>query len=481
LPDINAETYPFEVVQQLLDQAAYFSLFSIPGSCGGGAAMASRRKANGVIGVRVSEVLHRFTAGGGAGRGAGGLALDVVGEPLGRFEHRWMVIPPDFRAVPGREPPPTRLNPSRSQRFVMLDAICRFGEGKDGFRGFGTGRTLPVTVGGRSQLLVGAVGNIMEGFGTFAGHEGTYTYCGTLAPERGFSGHLLCRIMDPKGCLRAVTGLPAPRAFPYPEPSILYLIFRGQKRDRTQKTLYTYRRDGQVNGLRLEPQIRLFHCDAAFNPRGALQSLAGVGPVVGDLTATILFNVLAPGAPGTAAAPIAFQDYDEYRFTDGEGRPLGSFGFDGGAGYFVGTPSPEVGEGRAFNMTLRAAPGQRALRFGGFGPIVNGTGAFQGIGGLLAHNSVVGIAPHVLSTVFVARIHDPDGKYRGALNQIRGWAGPGDAQPSGPSVGWGPNPPVRPRCGGKASGVVGARAGREVGNLAVGQKWGDVKGDLGMA
>ena len=30
LPDINAETYPFEVVQHLLDQAAYFNMFSIP-------------------------------------------------------------------------------------------------------------------------------------------------------------------------------------------------------------------------------------------------------------------------------------------------------------------------------------------------------------------------------------------------------------------------------------------------------------------
>src|SRR5437868_2542370 len=30
LPDINAETYPFPVVQQLLDQAAYFNLFSRP-------------------------------------------------------------------------------------------------------------------------------------------------------------------------------------------------------------------------------------------------------------------------------------------------------------------------------------------------------------------------------------------------------------------------------------------------------------------
>ena len=30
LPDINAETYPFDTVMYLLDQAAYLTLFSIP-------------------------------------------------------------------------------------------------------------------------------------------------------------------------------------------------------------------------------------------------------------------------------------------------------------------------------------------------------------------------------------------------------------------------------------------------------------------
>ena len=54
----------------------------------------------------------------------------------------------------------------------------------------------------------------------------------------------------------------------------------------------------------------------------------------------------------------------------------------------------------------------RALRFGGFGPIKKGTGWFQGIEGLMSDNSVVGIAPHALATLYVLRIHDPDGRYR---------------------------------------------------------------------
>jgi hypothetical protein len=63
-------------------------------------------------------------------------------------------------------------------------------------------------------------------------------------------------------------------------------------------------------------------------------------------------------------------------------------------------------------MQLVGAPGQRALRFGGLGPLMNGTGAFQDIEGLMTDNSVVGIAPHAIVTFYVIRINDPQGKYR---------------------------------------------------------------------
>ena len=42
-------------------------------------------------------------------------------------------------------------------------------------------------------------------------------------------------------------------------------------------------------------------------------------------------------------------------------------------------------------MKLADAPGQAALRFGGFGPIVKGTGQFEGIEGMMTDNSVVGV------------------------------------------------------------------------------------------
>jgi len=78
-------------------------------------------------------------------------AINRMGEPLGRFDHRWMFIPDNFLALPGVEPPVTLLDPSRSQRFVMLDGICSLNGGQDGFRGFGTGVTYPLRINGQSN------------------------------------------------------------------------------------------------------------------------------------------------------------------------------------------------------------------------------------------------------------------------------------------------------------------------------------------
>jgi hypothetical protein len=59
LPDINAETYPFETVVQLLDQAAFLSMFSIPAR-DRSIAIPSRNGA-GIAGLRIKEQLHRLS------------------------------------------------------------------------------------------------------------------------------------------------------------------------------------------------------------------------------------------------------------------------------------------------------------------------------------------------------------------------------------------------------------------------------------
>ncbi|MGH8070039.1 MAG: hypothetical protein ACRERE_33305 [Candidatus Entotheonellia bacterium] len=405
LPDINAETYPFEVVQYLLDQAAYFTMFSTPDSKRSNAAILTPGQAGGVIGIKVDEILHRFGITIEPPTPETGLkAVNVVGEPAGTFSHRWMFIPHDFTASPDREPPPTLLEPLRSQRFVMLEGVCTFGEGKDGFHGFGTGLTYPVTMDGRRQLLAAAIGNIMEGFGKFKNLEGTYTYCGTLTPEQGFQGNLTCRVMDPSGILHTTREIPPMKPIPNPEPGVTYILFRGEKRDKAQKTAYSFGTDGQVNGLNVEQQLRIFHLDFTSQGHRGLCTMRSVGEVIGKMTSRILFNLFNPGAPGTAVAPIPFSAYNEFTFFDRERRVVGSFVGDGS-------------EGRTFNMELSGAPGQQTLRFGGVGPLLKGTGCFRGLEGLMTDNSVVGVAPHVTSTLYVLCIIDPDGKYRAGFNE----------------------------------------------------------------
>ena len=413
LPNMNAETHPFEVVQHLLDEAAYFPLFSIPDGKRSRMIFASGSSSS-VIGMQVSEKLHRFIMAVDPPGQSGLCVHNTVGEMLATFEHRWMLAPDGFGALPGVEPPPTALDTKRSQRFVMLDSICRFANGKDGFRGFGSGRTYPMQINGQPQLLVGAIGVLMEGFGKFQGLEGIYTYCGSLSPNSGFSGNLLCRVMDFQGVLRIHHSLDEPRPIDCPEPDVAYLLFRGQKKNKHEKTNYLFGSHGELEGFELHPQIRILNIDCAIDDRGRLHTTSSIGPVIGNFGSYVFLNILNPGAPGTVTAPISFTDYDNNSFTNREGVEIGGFGFDGGAGSRFGHAAPYAGEGRTFTLTLSGAPGQQALRFGGYAPIVNDRGVFKGVQGLVSDNSVVGIAPHAIATTYVARLSDPLCKFRPA-------------------------------------------------------------------
>jgi hypothetical protein len=375
-------------------------MFSMPDPSVSHPAILAPGNANSVIGVRMDEVLHRFDVITQPPTAHTPLrARNIVGEPAGKFTHRWLVMPDDFVAAPDRQPPPTPLAPSRTQRFVMLDSLCTFGNGADGFRGFGTGQTWPITVNGQPQLLATAVGTIMEGFGKFKGREeGTYVYCGTLAMQRGFIGNVLLRVMDRQETLRTEAALPVLEARANPEPEILYILFRGQAvpADPVTPRLGP---QGHPTGLIVEQGIRLLDLDFKASGHSGLQSTARVGPSIGRITAHVTFNPAAPG--GTASDPIPFTAYDEFVFFDHEGQRIGAF-------------TANSSEGRVFNTQLAGQPG---IRFGGTGQILSGTGSFAGINGLMTDNSVVIFTPHVSASVYVLRIHDPHGKFRAAVTR----------------------------------------------------------------
>jgi hypothetical protein len=398
-----------EVLQRLVDQALSFHVFALPEETGRGAAI--HTSGFGVTGVRVSGPLHRFRMELEHPSQAGVRGLNTLGEVAGRLDLRWLFIPHELMAAPDREPPPTALDPSRSQRFVIQDGTFSFGDGSDGFRCFGAGRTFPANAGGRPRLMVAAVGDLIETSGRLQGHAGNFTLCGDLSPDRGFLGEIMIRLLDFDGSLRVSEPLPPIAQGPFPDPEATFLTWIAQKGHRTeQENWFSLTPDGQVRGVNIPVDLHRVAVD--FVPRGP-QGFAGspLGVEPGVIGLEIGFGRETrprfPGA-GTPLTPFQFEGVSEYLFDDRDGRT-------------VGTLTANVLEGRSFAVDLPGAPGQPALRFGYFGAMVGGKGCFEGAQGILygTAGSVFALppGPHVISNLYVARLIDPDGRFRSTLGR----------------------------------------------------------------
>lgn len=403
-PAPDGDPLPAEVLQALIDEAGNFNLLSIPEGAHGSGEGRPIQGPGGIVGWDVRESLHRLEVITQAPSGRHPFrASNRMGEALGTFQHRWMLAPDDFVATPESVPPPTALDPSRSQRVVLLDGECRFGQ-RDGFRGFGAGHTLPAsTPGSQGKLLFLGAGTILDGFGSFAGHgEGTYLYCGSLDPDRGFTGNLFLRVMDPEGTIRTQRSLSSLEPAPWPEEGITYVLLRGEAlpSDPVSPNLGP---DGRPIGLIVEQGLRLMDVDSALGVVGGgdrrPRTRYRLGQMVGRITAHVVFDPTS--ASGTVLDPIPFTTWDELVFHDGGGNA-------------IGTLHADSSEGRVFNTRIS---GQPAIRFGGVGRILDGTGSFQGIQGLMTDNSLVAFTPHVSASVYLFRIEDPEGRFRDALTE----------------------------------------------------------------
>lgn len=403
LPDVNAETYPFEYVQYLLDQTADFNIFAIPDPQHAETATLTPDDPsdyfglNGGYGISLRCSLHQFDSLiHSPSTDSGLLVTEAVGESTGTFSCRCFFGPDDSKWSPGQLPPPIIFDPWRSQRFVMLGTEFSFG-GSDRFQGYGIGRTFPVTVNGRPELLVGGVGNIMDGFGKLSGLNGTFVLTGRLTSALGFLGNITCRVVDAYGYMNGDREVSPLTAIRDPDTASTFVLLRGQKQDKSVKTTYGPSPGGGLVSLITPSQIRAVQCSFSSRGGGGVHTEKRVGQVVGNMDADVYFDLLAP--PGTAQAPVPFTTEENYRFMDRNGQ-------------IVGTITTGVVEGISFNLKFPAAPGQAGVRFAGFGPITSGTGPFEGIQGMLTVNSLIGIAPHALSLLHVLQILDPDGKFR---------------------------------------------------------------------
>jgi len=400
LPDVNAQTYPYDLVQEMLDQTANISMFVVP--VPGYLKHASLNPAdtgdwfnlNGGYGLDLLSELHRFESTARISARTV-KAPQNVGNATGKFHALCLFSPPDFRWNPNQMPPPWIFDPWRSQKFALQQCELTFGNGHT-VRCYGIGRTFPITVNGGHVLMVGAVANIAKGTGKFEGREGTLILSGTITPEMGFMGNINLRVRDVQETLVTQNELAPLEAIRDPDRQATFIELRLVKKDKNVKTTFgPPPGDGRVSLITpsIMRSVQYSYVTGARGPRTSMT----VGEMLGPMEATVFFDLTAP--PGTADSPVPFTTQELYTFTDGD---------DGNAG----TISCGVVEGQSFGLKFPQAPGQPGVRFAGFGPIQGGTGPFAGVQGMLTVNSLIGIAPHALSLMHSLYIVDPTGKFR---------------------------------------------------------------------
>jgi hypothetical protein len=339
-------------------------------------------------------------------------ATNTFGEAVGKLDLEWFIIPDDYLARPDRRPVAIPLDPGVSQRLAMQRMTFRFGDGKDGFDSFGTGRTFPMMVGNQPRIVVSAVANVVEGFGKFRSHEGNFTICGDLTPS-GFKGNILVRFQDPRSELRIQGALPAIQPQREPDSQTTYLLWTGRKGEEQAgvENHFSFGPDGQVRGLDITTQLKTLHLDFAVVSGFQGKSFAVGKHIMGLEIGFGRGSVPNASAAGTPVSPFLFEGVAQYGFLNSNGRT-------------VGTILTNVIEGRRFDMFLPGVPGDLAWRFGFFGPIIYGTGCFEGVEGMFYGSSgSVFFAPpdgHVVTHFYMARINDPEGKFRAATGS-GGW------------------------------------------------------------
>jgi hypothetical protein len=401
----NAGPCRLEEITRLLKQAAYLPLFSMPNPADPDVpisvwpfSLVPALRNLVLLGVYVNEAPHRFDVTVEEPTPTRGLAVQhSVGEQVANIHVHFAIMPESFEAGPGRVPPPTLLIPFLSQRFsfpqgefLFLDSL------KSGFRGFGAGRTFPIRTGGELHLRIGAVIEILEGYGKFAGLQGMVVVNGEIRPPNQLALFMMPRIMDPDDQLRANSPINPPVLVTDPDPTTAFFFFLGEP-DSVHPITLNLAGDGRVLSVNLFERLRLARISFDINSPEDVRSQMIEGDVVGSHRSTLVFN---PDA-ATEVTPL-YSSNDIYTFHDRENRT-------------IGTINANIAEGRAIRTKL---PGltHTVFRIGGAGPFIEGTGQFFGALGMASVNGTLSLKPNTSSSLYMLRIIDPDSTFRTAAN-----------------------------------------------------------------
>jgi hypothetical protein len=384
-PGVDPETFRIGEVTALLRAAAYFPL----GTSSGG--VEADGLAAGATRVRVAGRLVRRELGGEPGRGGEPPSFrDCADGTAARLGATVRPMPDSFVAAPDRLPPPTPLAFDRPQRLGFYDLELAFGVGDHGFRGFGTGRTFPrsnESAGG--PVPFAAVVEPSSAWGRFADLPAAIVMEGSLEPPNRVRLRAMVRVMDPDG--RVTTRHRVPPGRPRSGSGGLTLALLGEP-DPERPVRLILGPGGLPVGSRVFERLRLVDLDFSVGevrPRARRAE----GPVVGDVEAILVFDPLtrAPVVPIQTRRGV-------FRLLDGDGA-------------VAGTLTADMVEGRGFPTRLDGAPAP-VFRFGGFGPLLRGTGCFAGAAGMMTMDSAISVFPRTLSNLYLLQLDDPDESLR---------------------------------------------------------------------
>ena len=333
----------------------------------------------GLSGLDVRETLHRLDANTHAPTLDRGLtSANRIGEALATISMRWLLAPDEYEATPSAAPPPTGIQPDRSQRFVMHDGLITFQDrGQGGLRVFGAGRTMPASVNGQPRLFWAGTAVVLEGVGSLRGIRGTLMIGGEITPPSGIALTVVGRfeaggpigVEDTLGPLLDVSGAGA--------PAVVFTLI-GRSAAGGEERLSVARIGNDVpNALHL-------------------RSLLRTGNVIGTARGPIAFDP----AERRCAVPLEGMRRDVV-LTDGAGRAIAGVTLE----HLEGTSQREADAGAVIDRTVA------------YGPLAGGTGALAGVAGVATVDTAVDEAGGT-SSVYVFRVADPDGRFLASFNDV---------------------------------------------------------------
>ena len=403
-PGAGPESSQTGEVTRLLEAAAYFPIFNVHNPAIPNDTIPLFPFATQLLGqvlftaVNVNEELRRFEVVTKVGPQGLTAANRISSHPVANVSIRWTPIPESYAPSPGVSPPPTLLNPFGSQRFTMLNGQLAFQDRRvSGLKAFGSGRTFPA---GARSLNIGAVINVLEGFGALYGISdetlpgATMVINGFITPPNDLALNLIVRVMDPNGQFTSKAPVPPMvHADPTPQGSGVFMFFLGETDPSRPVRLLYGEPGGAPIGAQIVENLRLTRID--FD-KESLQSSTEKGPIVGTASA----NLYCSFANEQTVTP-AQSTGSVFSFHDPQGRSVGSV-------------FANIIEGRAFRTFLPGAP-YPVFRLGGFGPLLGGTGALAGAQGMMTMNGVISAYPPTLSNLYILRFLDPDGRLQERL------------------------------------------------------------------